>query len=343
MKCKTNGGKQLADLKYVSEFNDRHGKVRRRFRRKGFHTIYLNGEPNTPQFMREYADAMEGKVVPTRKAIKSRSIADLTIRYLQSSNFKTTAPSTQTVYRRILGNFREKYGHLPVSTLKRKDIRAIMAKAEDTPTTANRLLSLLAIMLDLALDLDWVSINHARSIRKLKYKTKGFIRWGQNDLKQFEDIYPTGSRERLAYALLLYTGQRGSDVYRMNRSDVKDGMISVVQQKTGEPLYIPIHHKLKTELDKHKDKHVFILTENGKPYSIKSFQQWFVKITKRAGLEERSAHGLRKSTATMLAEAGCTPHEIQAITGHKTLSEVNNYSRDANQKKLAQKAMQMVE
>jgi integrase len=37
-------------------------------------------------------------------------------------------------------------------------------------------------------------------------------------------------------------------------------------------------------------------------------------------------HGLRKAAARPLAEAGCTTHEIAAITGHKTLSEVERYT-----------------
>ena len=40
-----------------------------------------------------------------------------------------------------------------------------------------------------------------------------------------------------------------------------------------------------------------------------------------------------------LAEAGCTPHEISAITGHRSLSEVARYTRAAEQKRLAGSAM----
>lgn len=47
------------------------------------------------------------------------------------------------------------------------------------------------------------------------------------------------------------------------------------------------------------------------------FRDWL----RKAGLPESlSLHGLRKAAARRLAEAGCTVHEIQAVTGHKTLS-----------------------
>jgi integrase len=50
-------------------------------------------------------------------------------------------------------------------------------------------------------------------------------------------------------------------------------------------------------------------------------------------------HGLRYSAAKMLAEAGCTPHQIAAITCHATLAMVQKYSKAAEQKRLATEAM----
>ena len=39
--------------------------------------------------------------------------------------------------------------------------------------------------------------------------------------------------------------------------------------------------------------------------------------------------------ATRLADAGCTAHEIAAISGHKTLKEVVRYTKGADQARLA--------
>jgi integrase len=61
-----------------------------------------------------------------------------------------------------------------------------------------------------------------------------------------------------------------------------------------------------------------------------------------AGLKHCSAHGLRKAAARRLAEAGCTEHEIAAITGHASLREVARYTRAADQKRLAAVAMEKV-
>ncbi|MFX6357469.1 tyrosine-type recombinase/integrase, partial [Acinetobacter baumannii] len=56
--------------------------------------------------------------------------------------------------------------------------------------------------------------------------------------------------------------------------------------------------------------------------------------------ERCKAHGLRKAAARRLAEAGCSASEIAAITGHKTLAEVERYTRAADQERLARQAIQ---
>jgi integrase len=48
---------------------------------------------------------------------------------------------------------------------------------------------------------------------------------------------------------------------------------------------------------------------------------------------------LRKATARRLAEIGCTGHQIAAITGHASLSEVQQYTKAADRKRMAREAM----
>src|SRR5215472_485397 len=52
-----------------------------------------------------------------------------------------------------------------------------------------------------------------------------------------------------------------------------------------------------------------------------------------------TAHGLRKAACRRLAEAGCSANEIAAISGHKTLREVQRYTDAADQARLARNAM----
>jgi integrase len=70
-----------------------------------------------------------------------------------------------------------------------------------------------------------------------------------------------------------------------------------------------------------------------------TFTHWFRRECDRAGLPHCSAHGLRKAAARRLAEAGCTAHEIGAITGHVSLAELVRYTKAADQRRLAEAAM----
>lgn len=43
----------------------------------------------------------------------------------------------------------------------------------------------------------------------------------------------------------IHTGQRQSDVLKMQWSQIKDGSIEVCQQKTAKELWMPLHKSLK--------------------------------------------------------------------------------------------------
>ncbi|MGJ8589591.1 MAG: tyrosine-type recombinase/integrase [Yoonia sp.] len=80
----------------------------------------------------------------------------------------------------------------------------------------------------------------------------------------------------------------------------------------------------------------YLVTEYGKPFSIKGLGNKFRDWCDEAGLPQRcSMHGLRKAGAVAMAESGSTPHDIMAVTGHRTLSEVQRYTEEAKRTKLA--------
>src|SRR5262249_58969093 len=82
--------------------------------------------------------------------------------------------------------------------------------------------------------------------------------------------------------------------------------------------------------------------ELGKPFSAAGCGNWFREQCDMANLRHCSGHGLRKAAARRLAEAGCTEHEIAAITGHASLREVARYTKAVDEKKLATAAMDKV-
>ena len=148
-------------------------------------------------------------------------------------------------------------------------------------------------------------------------------------------------RKRLALALLLYTAARRSDVVHFGPQHIKNGRLVFRQTKTRGVVDIPVHPVLRAILDATPAQHLtFLTTAQGKPFTAAGFGNWFHDRVKAAGLSEGcSAHGLRKAASRRLAEASATGHEIMAVTGHRTLKEVNRYTEAANRAALADSAI----
>jgi len=81
-----------------------------------------------------------------------------------------------------------------------------------------------------------------------------------------------------------------------------------------------------------RDHVTIINTQQDKPFTVNGFGQRVRDAITAAGLPlECQPHGLRKAAGRRLAEARCTAHEIMAVLGHKTLTEAERYTREADQ------------
>ena len=93
-------------------------------------------------------------------------------------------------------------------------------------------------------------------------------------------------------SLLLYTGQRRSDVIRLGRQHLRHGVLYVQQQKTGTKLAIPVHYELQAILDATPGEHLtFLTTRDGSPFSPAGFGNLFRKWCDEAGLPNSHGRG----------------------------------------------------
>lgn len=334
---------------YVRNMRTRHGKPIRYLRIKGRNICRLPVLPyGSPEFRKAYEEALgafySGRYPPKPIGIertKPGSISALIVAWYGSAEYRTLAPTTQRTYRGIIERFREKYGDLPVRGLERKHILAILDKRSATPAAANNLLKIIRILLRFGMERGWRTDDPTIGVKPLKMRQGGFHTWTDEEIAAFEARWPLGTRERLALDLLLYTAQRSGDVRVIGRQHVRDGRIVVRQEKTKELLEIPIHPALQASLNAGPTGELtFLVTQFGKPYSAAGFGNFFSDAARKAGLPKGcSAHGLRKAAARRLAEAGCSAHEIMAVTGHRTLKEVTRYTAAADQRRLAETAL----
>jgi integrase len=321
---------------------DRHGKRRVRFRKSGFST-YLTGTPWSDDFMRQYAVALDG-VKAQASAVSERhtvsgSFDALCVAYYRSSDFVNLKASTQKNRRSIIERFRADHGTKPIRELTRAHVKQLFDAKSATPAAANNFLKTLRSVLAYAVGVDLISNNPAIGIKKNK-AGKGNHPWTEAEISTFEARHRIGTRERLAHDLLLYTAQRCGDVVRMGWQHIDGDTIAVVQEKTGTKLVIPIHPNLKLSLMSVPRTNMTFVMSRGSPFSSNNFGNWFKRACRSAGLPHCSAHGLRHSSPTRLANAGCSISEIAAITGHKALGLVAHYTRTADQRRLARQAIE---
>ncbi len=337
-------------IRYVVEDADRHGNVRLYFRKRGQRKVRLPGPIGSEQFWVAYQQAANGyvpleKLTPQEiKAQSGGSFLWLCDEYYRSADFRQLHPRTQYVRRKILDRICKIGGDLPAKALDAKHVRKWRDDKADKPGGANNMIKALRQIYKFAIEYGYAETNPAMTVPYLFTKEGGFHAWSIEEVLQFEEKHPIGSKARLAFALLLYTGQRRSDIVRLGQQHVKDGWLRFTQEKNRArrpvTLELPIVPALQHILDASViGATTFLVTEQGRPFSNNGFGNRFRTWCDEAGLLHCSAHGLRKAAASRLAELGCSELEIMAVTGHQTMKEVERYTKSARQKVLAGSAM----
>src|SRR5262244_147796 len=328
--------------KYVQHWVDDEGRPHCYFRRRGFPRVPLKGLPWSPSFMAAYEAAMSGaRTAIGAGRVKPGSVAAVVAEYLDSRQaFGSKGAGTQRMRRGILERFRAAYGERPMALLPAEWIEALLDSKP--PHAARSWLVTLRSLCQFALKRRYLRVDPTANIKQRAIKGDGFHTWTEEEIAQFEAHHPIGTKPRLALALLLYTGQRRSDVVRMGRQHIRNGALTVKQQKTGTELPpIPVLPELQAVLNATPSEHLtFLVSATGKPYGGNAFSAQFRNWCNAAGLPKRcKPHGLRKAACRRLAEAGCSEREIMAISGHVTSKEIARYTKAADLALLARNAM----
>lgn len=299
---------------------------------------------NDPKFLAAYLEAENQPELPKKNGVES--LEAVATSFLRSATNKAFSASYRDIMRNGCAKLVNKAGHVPFRTIQRKHIVKDLSALKPNP--ANSRLKV------------WRNLcKHAKTYLRddnpsdgLKKQPspmiKGHTPWDSSDIKIFRDHFPFGTRERLAFELIYWSGARMSDAVRLGEGNVcKDGWLNFKQVKTGGEVYIPFRRSVPkiADIEDLKQLHqailaaperhiTFMTTAYGSSRSQKSASTWFSKATRATGIIGKSAHGLRKSRASALAERGATTHQIGAWTGHDSLAEIEHYSKAANKKRM---------
>lgn len=113
-------------LKYVNEYVDRTGKVRRYFRRKGKLLGSLPGEPGSAAFMAAYAAFLAEKRAQAKTVLHEDSFGKLILDFYGHRMFTDLKPSTRQLYRYALEPIAKAHGHRSASTMTAENAEKII-------------------------------------------------------------------------------------------------------------------------------------------------------------------------------------------------------------------------
>lgn len=285
-----------------------------------------------PQFLAAYA-AARGAYDKAYSA-PTGGLGRLCVSVMASRRWAALRASYRAVLRPHIEAIRTDYGHVKLTQLKPHHIKTDM---DSLSNPGPRLKAWRFLCAD-------IDPNPTAGIRRPPAPaTDGNIPWTDSDIAKFRARWPIGSVARAAMELLFWTGARISDAVRLGPGMIDGaGVLVYRQSKTGDLAYAPWTCAVPTHADPTDRRmmldalapfagHMVFLPAHGRTRSVAGFGTFFGKAARAAGLD-RSAHGLRKSRAIALAEAGATTHQIAAWTGHRSLREVEHYTRESNRR-----------
>ena len=235
-------------------------------------------------------------------------------------------------------------GAVPFADIDKRAILAGRERRADRASAANNFIGTMRALFAWAVDAEHIERNPCDGVENVKRpKTGGFHAWTEAEISKFEARWPVGTRERLALAILLYTGLRRGDAARLGPQHVHEGVIVLDTEKTGTPIAIPILPALAEVIAATPTgAESFIATAAGRPMVKEGFGNWFREACDAAGVPG-SAHGLRKAGAARAANNGATVDQLKAVFGWTDSKMPSLYTRSADRVRLAREAMGKLE
>lgn len=327
---------------YAYRERSRHGRWVFYFRRGKGKRIRLP-DPTSNDFDAAYQAALAGNAPPiAHDRVSPESLRWLVDRYRESAVWRQLSPGTRRQREAIFLGAIEKAGNPPFSEVTKGHIQRAVDQRADTPAQANKFLASMRGLFVWAERNGHVDQDPTIRVQRVKYRSSGFPAWTMEDVQAFRDRHPVGGMPRLAMELMLLTGLRRSDAFRVGRQHLRGDVLTVRTAKTGATVTIRLPGPLLDLIQKTQtgDMH-FIVTSQGQPFTVDGFGNWFREKCREAGIG-KSAHGLRKLSATLAAEGGAAAHQLMAQYGWTKMAQAELYTKGADRARLGVQTSEIV-
>lgn len=293
-----------------------------------------------PDFLAAFAAAARGQEAPPAWA--PETIGSTWRAALASDLLHSYSEGYRAMIRRHAQQLCARAGHVKAAAVAERHIRADL---RDTTSPGDRLKAW-RFWTRFCLERGWLETDPSAPIRLRLRAGEGHPMWTREEIEAFRAAWPIGTTARAIMELGFWTGARIGDLCLIGPQHIgRDGVLSFRQSKTGGEAFVPWHATLPSwAADMDRDRALchaaiarptpaltFLQTAAGRTRSHKAAGHLLAAACRQIGLE-RSAHGLRKARASVLAESGATPAQIGAWTGHQSLSEITHYTRQMDRR-----------
>jgi integrase len=338
---------------YLQRHVTRHGKEAWYVRVGRGPLIRIRGNYGSPEFVASYNAAVAGQRQAPAPAKDKRSLAWLIERYRESAAWASLKQSTRRQREAIFRQVEKASGDKPFVAIRREHIVAGLDRRRATPNQANHVLKTMRGLFQWAAKAQHVETDPTAGVEPVKTRTEGHRTWTAGDVEKFEARWPIGTRQRLAYTILAYTGLRRGDAVHLGRQHVQrivvsgdDGrprdieVFALTLEKTGERVTIPIAPALAEVIAATPSGGMtYLETAYGRAMTSAGFGNWFREACDKAKVPG-TAHGLRKALATRAAERGASEMELAALFGWRGIGTSSIYTRAARRGQLAAQAIE---
>ena len=229
------------------------------------------------------------------------------------------------------------FGRRLITDITTRDVVAVQSgvrRAGGAPATANRYLTLISRMLNLAVQWGYLEKNPAASVRKFPENNARERYLKPDEISRMLEALASWPNRSFAGLIrfLLFTGVRRGEAMGLtwDRVDLQNGSIFLNDTKSGKPRTVLLNtlavEVLREMESLRKDSHRYVFPGHRKNAPFVNPRRAFNGLCARLKIEDFHIHDLRHSFASLAVNAGASLYDVQKLLGHSSSQITMRYS-----------------
>jgi integrase len=241
------------------------------------------------------------------------------------------------------------FGSKPINTISKKDIQDYLTdlrnKGALKPSTANRHLSLLSVIFNMAVDHGLMASNPCTGMKKYPENNARDRYLSEDELGRLYTAMNAKDPATCKYIeqnravvnvlkLLLLTGTRREEALSAKWSNInlQRGLWLLPHTKSGKSRHVTLNAEaiaLLNSLPKHQGSD-FVFVNPATGTRVNTPVKAFHRLLEMAGIENLRIHDLRHTFASIAVNSGVSLYQVQHLLGHASSQTTQRYSHLSN-------------